>query len=44
MRDENVPARRLAERLGAAKIARETFPDGVTRDVFALPEPEANAA
>ena len=44
MRDENVPARRLAERLGAAKIAREIFPDGITRDVFALPKPEASAA
>ncbi len=37
MRDENTPARRLAERLGARKITRETFPDGVTRDVFLFP-------
>lgn len=37
MRDENIPARRLAERLGGQVIRRETFPDGVTRDVFALP-------
>ncbi|MGD1924720.1 MAG: GNAT family N-acetyltransferase [Paracoccaceae bacterium] len=44
MRDENRPARRLAERLGGAVIARETFPDGVTRDIFALPRPEASAA
>ncbi|MEM9138760.1 MAG: GNAT family N-acetyltransferase [Pseudomonadota bacterium] len=41
MRDENLPARRLAERLGGTKIAREVFPDGVARDVFALPRPEA---
>ena len=44
MRDENQPARRLAERLGGTRIARETFPDGITRDVFALPKPEASAA
>ncbi|MEM7506880.1 MAG: GNAT family N-acetyltransferase [Pseudomonadota bacterium] len=37
MRDTNVPARRLAERLGGTVITRETFPDGVARDVFALP-------
>ncbi|MDP5218200.1 GNAT family N-acetyltransferase [Ruegeria sp. 2205SS24-7] len=37
MRDENLPARRLAARLGGRKIARDTFPDGVTRDVFELP-------
>ncbi|MEM1164108.1 MAG: GNAT family N-acetyltransferase [Pseudomonadota bacterium] len=43
MRDENLPARRLAERLGGEVIARETFPDGVTRDVFALPRQEASA-
>ena len=43
MRDENGPARRLAERLGGAAIARETFPDGVTRDVFALPRPKVAA-
>lgn len=41
MRDENLPARRLAERLGGTKITRETFPDGVARDVFALPNPGA---
>ncbi len=37
MNDENVAARRLAESLGGSVIARETFPDGLTRDVFALP-------
>ncbi len=37
MRDENLPARRLAERLGGEVVRRETFPDGVTRDVFRLP-------
>lgn len=37
MRDENAPARRLAQRLGGIVDRRETFPDGVTRDVFLLP-------
>lgn len=37
MRDENLPARQLAERLGGIVDRRETFPDGVTRDVFVLP-------
>ncbi len=39
MRDENAPARALAARLGGKVIRREAFPDGVTRDVFALPYP-----
>lgn len=37
MRDENTPARRLAQRLGGTIDRRQTFPDGVTRDVFLLP-------
>lgn len=41
MRDENLPARRLAERLGGRKISRDTFPDGITRDVFELPKVDA---
>lgn len=44
MRDENTAARRLAERLNATKLTRETFPDGVTRDVFVVPNPQADAA
>ncbi len=39
MKDENVPARLLAEKLGGTIIARETFPDGLDRNVFALPRP-----
>ncbi|MEM7268763.1 MAG: GNAT family N-acetyltransferase [Pseudomonadota bacterium] len=39
IRDENAPARALAARLGGEVARRETFPDGVTRDVFALPHP-----
>lgn len=42
MRDENLPARRLAERLGGVVVRREIFPDGVERDVFRLPLAEAN--
>ncbi|NNE51221.1 MAG: GNAT family N-acetyltransferase [Sulfitobacter sp.] len=37
MRDENLPARRLAQRLDGRIDRRQTFPDGVTRDVFLLP-------
>ncbi len=44
MRDENLPARQLAQRLGGTIDRRVTFPDGVTRDVFALPRPKPEAA
>lgn len=37
MRDENVPAHRLAQRLGGKIDRRQRFPDGVERDVFVLP-------
>jgi len=37
MRDENIPARRIAERLGSIMVRREMFPNSVTGDVFALP-------
>ena len=37
MNDENIAARRLAESLGGKVIAREKFPDGLTRDVLSLP-------
>lgn len=37
MRDANTPARAIAERLGGRIIRRETFPDGVPRDVFEIP-------
>lgn len=39
MNDENHAARALAERLGGTVMVREIFPDGLTRDVFALPRP-----
>ena len=38
MNDENEPARRLAEKLGGRIIARETFPDGIARNIYALPD------
>ena len=41
MNDDNEPARRLAQSLGGSVIARETFPDGVARDVFGLPKADA---
>ena len=43
MRDENTPARKLAERLGGTKITRDMFPDGIARDVYALPHPKVIA-
>lgn len=39
MRDDNIPARRLAERLGGRIARRLTFPDGVARDIWTLPHP-----
>ncbi|HVM23539.1 MAG TPA: GNAT family N-acetyltransferase [Sphingomicrobium sp.] len=39
MNDDNAAARRLAEKLGGIRVAREEFPDGLSRDVFALPRP-----
>lgn len=41
MKDENLPARNLVLKLGGEIIARETFPDGVARNVYRLP-PEAS--
>ena len=45
MRDENLPARRLAQRLGGTFLQRGQFPDGVERDIFVLPrlETEVNS-
>jgi len=40
MDDSNLPARRLAKKLGGTIIARETFPDGLIRNVYALPGPD----
>lgn len=40
MKDENAAARGLVRKLGGRKIAREEFPDGVTRSVFELPYPD----
>jgi [ribosomal protein S5]-alanine N-acetyltransferase len=37
MNDDNHAARKLVLKLGGSPLARETFPDGLTRDVFALP-------
>lgn len=35
--DDNEAARRLIETLGGAVMVRETFPDGIARNVYALP-------
>lgn len=37
MRDENEPARRLAERLGGKIVRRDPFPDGFDRNVYLMP-------
>lgn len=37
MNDDNLAARALVMKLGGTLLTRETFPDGLARDVFALP-------
>ena len=37
MDDNNMAARRLAEALGGRVIARHPFPDGLTRNIYAMP-------
>ncbi len=39
MKDDNAAARALALSLGGEAITREAFPDGVSRDIYALPRP-----
>lgn len=39
MNDDNIPARKLVEKLGGVKTRRERFPDGLERDIYRLPEP-----
>lgn len=41
MRDENIRSHKMAQRLGGTKTDRQVFPDGVTRDIYTLPHPEA---
>lgn len=38
MNDANSAARHLAEKLGGRVVARECFPDGLERDIYALPD------
>lgn len=40
MNDDNLAARNLAVSLGGTVITREKFPDGLYRDIFALPRPD----
>jgi [ribosomal protein S5]-alanine N-acetyltransferase len=37
MNDDNAAARSLAEKLGGRVIARDRFPDGLERNIYALP-------
>jgi ribosomal-protein-alanine N-acetyltransferase len=39
MKDANAPARALVQRLGGVFTARRTFPDGLERDMYRLPDP-----
>lgn len=39
MKDENVAAKSLVLSLGGEFIDRETFPDGIARDIYKLPRP-----
>lgn len=43
-RDENAPARKLTQSLGGRKLRRETFPDGIARDIYAMPTGAEGAA
>lgn len=38
MNDANVAARQLVEKLGGTILARECFPDGLERNIYALPD------
>lgn len=40
MNDANVAARQLTEKLGGRIVARERFPDGLERNIYALPRGE----
>jgi len=44
MRDQNAPSRKLALRLGGKIVRRDVFPDGIARDVFALPRLQSGGA
>jgi RimJ/RimL family protein N-acetyltransferase len=39
MNDENVAARNLVEKLGGQKVDRQSFSDGLLRDIYKLPKP-----
>ena len=43
MNDNNLAAVRLVERLGGTVFTRETFPDGIARNVYKLPRVSTNA-
>ncbi|MVO16030.1 GNAT family N-acetyltransferase [Parasedimentitalea huanghaiensis] len=42
MNDENTAAKSLVVSLGGHKIAREAFPDGISRDIYCLPRPPSS--
>lgn len=42
-RDENLAARRLTEGLGGVRLRRDSFPDGIDRDVYGIPTAQVAA-
>lgn len=42
MNDDNHAARRLVKKLGGEKVRRMAFPDGLSRDIYLLPNPQRN--
>lgn len=42
MKDENTAAKSLVLSLGGQKIAREAFPDGVSRNIYSFPRPSSS--
>ncbi len=39
MNDDNIAARTLVEKLGGQKIDRQSFGDGLSRDIYKIPKP-----
>jgi len=40
MNDDNIAARTLVEKLGGQKIDRQSFGDGLSRDIYKFPKPD----
>jgi len=40
MNDDNIAARTLVEKLGGQKVDRQSFSDGLSRDIYVMPKPD----